>query len=298
MSNFFFKGTDINNIIDTTGSTVVSNNYIGFPKSSEPVYPIIERPLEINFTDFSSTYIPTYNSYTNITKNDLSNRCKINPFTYNANVVGVNASFNVTIPNTAKYISGYCVGGGGGGGGAGGAGNDGFGKSNKGGTGGTGASGNYSAIVQYPLIKDASGNLTYKTIAISVGAGGLGGEGGAEGSNNNSNSGKSGNSGYNGGNSYITFNDSTGAICTAPGGGAGNYGGSGNSNSSGGSGKAGIQTAGNVIAGGKHSTTIYDSLYPPYNMATGGTGGNAGNGSGNNGIDGGNGLVVLYFLYD
>lgn len=297
MSKYFFKGIDIKTIIDT-GNTVISNNYIGFPTSTEPLYPIIERPLELGFVDNSGAYAPSNNSYLNTTTKDLSNRCKIFPYIYNTATTGgsydaTNNSykFNLGIPSGAKYISGYCVGGGGGGGGAGGGGWKSL-NSTDGGNGGTGGSGNYSAIVLY----DLSGNKA-TNVNITVGAGGAGGAGGEVSSHGaKSNAGKSGNSGTNGGDSYITFNDAGGAICFGGSGNAGNYGGSGNTGSNGDNGNNGTSDTGSY-SGGKTGTTTYNSPYPPY-TAAGGAQGNGGNNSGNDGLPGENGIVTVYFLYN
>jgi hypothetical protein len=278
MSKYFFKGTDINNIINSSGSQV-SNNFIGF-NSSMPPYPIIQTPLELLYTDKSGTYTNN-NPWPNTNTLDLSNKCTLNEET-------CTVSKTISVPVGAKYISGYCVGGGGGGGGEGGGGSDGFGKQNKGGGGGAGAPGNYSAIVQYKI-----GNST--NIGITVGNGGAGGAGGNESNNKGGNNGNPGTPGLP--SSFIVGNTT---ICTANGGGGGSQGGSGNNSNSGGNGGDGNQTPGSVITSGvKNYTTTYNSPYPPFNTATGGKetkGGNTSNGV--DGGDGGNGIVVIYFLYD
>jgi hypothetical protein len=297
MSNYFFKQQNVTNPTNITtiisgGPTIVSNNYGGFPTSTLPVYPIIERPLNINFVDNSASYVVANNTYPNTPSNDLSNRCSIPSTLYTV-------TSNFTVPTGAKYISGYCVGGGGGGGGAGGAGNNGFGKSNRGGDGGDGANGNYCAIVQYGAL---STNVA-TTVTISVGAAGAVGAGGAEGSNNNANSGKSGTDGGIGGDTTITISN-FGIICEANGGGGGGGGGSGNVNNAGGTGGIGVQTSGVInapLGTFKQSTTSFVAPYPPLDTAIGGlqgTGGNGGNASGNAGNAGKAGYAVIYFLYD
>jgi hypothetical protein len=275
---YFFNGTDINNIIDTTGGTTVSNYYSGFPPSNITSYPTIELPLPFSYTDNSNNY-GTTNDITNTNSRDLSNRCKLKPNTYTSTA-------NVTVPKGAKFISGYCVGASGGGGGGGGGGGDGFGKQNDGGNGGIGGAGNYSAVVQYALSSDIT------NVDVTVGTLGNGGAGGNDSNNSGGNNGSSGVSG-----NASSIQVGSEVICTAPGGRGGSGGGSGNKNSNGGNGASGANgDSGKYSSSAKTGVNIYSNLYPP-SSTTGGNGGTGGNNDGNSGSPGVNGRVVLYFLY-
>ena len=201
MSQYFFNGIDIKNIIEPGYQYPGGNYYVGFPTTETPGYEI-EKPLPLSYT---------------ISGTDLANTCKALSQKYNT-------SQTISVPSGAKYVSTICVGGGGAGGGGGGGGGDGVGKQNDGGNGGYGGDGNYSAVVQYSL--SGISNLT-----VTVGSGGIGGAGGND---SNNSGGNKGGAGGNGGDSSVT-NGSV-ILCTAPGGLGGGGGGSGNKNSNGGNG--------------------------------------------------------------
>jgi hypothetical protein len=284
MSNYTFKNISISNII-LSGNTTVSNNYIGFPKSILPQYPIIETPLPFSYTDANLTN--ANNSFNNVNSTkDLSNRTTLISIQYSGTT---NINFN-SIPTGVKYISGYCVGGSGGGGGAGGGGWTGFNGKN-GGDGGGGGPGNYASIVQYEVPSSPY------NIDITVGSGGNGGQGGGRAKHNTGtgNSGKSGNSGNAGTPSIISISGSP--IISGSGGGAGPYGASGNSGSDGGDSQPATSPPGTSYgAGGNYTIVNYKSPYPPYTV-NGGAGGNGSKEAGNDGAAGTSGIVTLYFLY-
>ena len=275
--SYYFKSTNINQIIEPGSINVGGNDFIGFPTSDSTDYQFL-RPLPIGFKRNGA---------------DISNLCTATFIEYNSTfrfgVFGSSNSTNLTAPANANYISVICVGPGGGGGG----GSTGLGSKNKGSPGGGGGDGAYSAIGKYPI------NINTRTnINITVGIGGLGGEGG-----NDDNNGGSGNNGKNGllGTSSKVILDSNILLCRSDSGNVGVGGGGGNANTDDNNpGGKGNTNEGFIIATGGDFRTVYDdtSNHPYISRGAGGSGSSGSNDDAPNASPGEDGYVRIIFLYD
>jgi hypothetical protein len=287
--SYFFKSTNINQIIEPGSINVGGNEFIGFPNSVSTNFPIL-RPLSFGFKR-NNVDISTYCTAKSTMYYD----------TFSTSGFTTKYSINITSPANAKYISTICIGpgGGGGGGGGGGSGDVGSGtgpggrEQNRGSDGGIGGHGAYSAIGVYPI-------NSMSKITIKVGLGGVGGLRG-----NDSNGGGAGNEGGQGslGNESSVEVDDV-IICRAPSGNAGMGGGGGDRNgddtNTAGIGNVGIGT---FASGGAYTTAYYNSMNHPYlgyksEYGQGGTGGSGSNDDGTAGGKGQDGCVQIIFLYE
>jgi hypothetical protein len=239
---YFYKGVDINNLIQPNGTWNAPGitNYVGF---SRVVLPSSINVLKLT-TNFASVGSPTTDPNSTVVNGGFITRYKRNtnidlgtPTDSNINEIAARftnyfytngSQLTITPPfSPCNHISVACQGGGGGRGGGGGVGQG--ASVYRGGAGGRGGSGGYAAAEKIPL----NGQPIY----LTVGGGGSGGGGGAKASPNFYNAGTDGSPGGNGGPTTLNIGNTN--ILTGGGGDGGSGGGGGNSANAGGAGADG-----------------------------------------------------------
>ena len=105
--NYFVLGTNINKVINTSGTVDVGgNSFNNFPNSTTPAYTTIKLdvPFPLGYT---------------INGKDINTSCTAYYETYNSSPAGADTTIS-TVNYKPKHVSVYCWGGGGAGGGGGG----------------------------------------------------------------------------------------------------------------------------------------------------------------------------------
>lgn len=235
---YFYKGQDINNLIQPGGTTTLSggSNFTNFPQIiSSNVNSNFESVGHSNFGGFANAYkYKVGNTILPIGTTDQGINKIVSIYKdYTFNSAGAVQPINIpsgltTAPN---HITAIVIGGGGGRGGGGGYGLGGVGLITFGYSGGDGGLGGGSA---YCYIEKIPYNGTMNVI---VGGGGKGGNGGAKADPNFYNAGTDGNPGDPGGATILYMAGS--AIVTSNGGNGGGKGGGGNTANDGGKGANG-----------------------------------------------------------
>jgi len=306
MSQYYYKGINLNQIVVNNGNTTPQSGYYNFPQSTFSYNYSIFRPSNFDYL------------YQN---NQLANSSTT--FTANYSNVYFSSSNNVSIPSGCKSMNIIAVGGGGGGGGAGGGVSIQCGCNGKGNTanGGAGSPGGYGS---YFAGNVEVGNNTKLNVIIGQGGGGGGGGSGNSAKsnfsganfdcgNNQSTTGGTGGDGGAGTASYIQFSD--GNIYAKADGGNGGGGGNGaygyannSTNSYGGNSNdsPGSPSNSQYAGGPNYYPQFYQTVNIPFapsftvENGVGGGGGNSGGGGGSGGSGGGgwNGAMQIIWLYD
>jgi hypothetical protein len=295
-SRYFYKGTNIADLIQTTGNTTNSFGFNNFPQQNtgQTYISKINKPFDFMYKKNGE---------------DIANSCNAYFLEYtgtSANVQGTTTTVtqSMNINNVGfKHISAYVWGGGGGGGGGGGAMNY---YTKNGGTGRVGGDGGYAAVTNF--------KVNTSDIIVQYGRGGNGGGGGSKTASPDQNvSGPDGTAGGAGVRSYIALSDNT-VIINAEGGNGGDGGEGGNAFSNGGAGNfAGTlgtsnglvvdeSTAANYTDNGQYvySMPADATVWPMQNSGNNGNSGDGASwngGASNAGNSGNVGYVGIYFLY-
>jgi hypothetical protein len=186
MSKYFYKGSDISNLIELGSTKVSGTGYTDFPSYTPASIYSTERPFPFNYYTAEQGQL-----------SDLMNT-KFVEFTSGQ-------SGTYTIPSDYDSVKIILIGGGGGGGGGGGCAWLGLSidsPSKARSSGAAGISGNHGSY----MFTSNYINLTSKNIYYSVGTKGNSGVGGGDKSTANMGSGGKGNNGYHGNESMVTIN--------------------------------------------------------------------------------------------
>lgn len=295
-SRYFYKGTNIADLIETTGNTTNSFGFNNFPQQNtgQTYISKINKPFDFMYTkngeDISNSCNAYFLEYTN--QADFPSG--------QGNTTNIRQSMKINNVGF-KHISAYAWGGGGGGGGGGGA--HGWWTKN-GGTGRDGGTGGYAAVTNF--IANTS------EIIVQAGRGGSLGNRGVK-TNLEFENAPDGQGGGKGVASYIALSDGT-KIIEAEGGNGGDGGNGGNdaNNGSGGAstGNTGDSTGlvvddstvANYTDNGQYvySKPVDATVWPTQNSGNNGNNGNGASWNGpasNDGNVGRVGYVGIYFLY-